>query len=287
MLFNMKNLLKVATENHFAVGAFNIASAEFARLVIATAEKNNSPVILEVHPEELAYAGEEFALYLRQLALKASVPVVLHLDHGSSMEEVIKAVKAGFTSVMIDASTENFEENIRITKEVVDLVKPLDISVEAELGTLGVGEGTMEGGSAVVIYTDPQLAKEFVERTNVDTLAVAIGTAHGFYPSGMTPKLDLPRLKEIHGLTDIPLVLHGGSGNKDEEVAESITLGVGKVNISSDMKKAFFLELEAVLKTSDSHEPNSLFISPAEKASIVVENKMRLFQSIGKAKLYN
>ena len=286
MLYNMKDLLKVAKENRFAVGAFNIASAEFARLVIKTAEQNNSPVILEVHPEELSYAGEEFALYLRQLALKSSVPVVLHLDHGGSVDDVMKAVKAGFTSVMIDASHDNFEENVRITKSVVDLVKTLDISVEAELGTLGLAEGSMEGGSTNIIYTDPLLAKEFVKLTGVDTLAVAIGTAHGLYPTGKQPKLDLHRLREIAGLTDIPLVLHGGSGNKDEEVVESISLGISKVNISSDMKKAFFVELETLLKTTDSHEPNSLFVSPAEKASEVVESKMRLFQSIDKAKLY-
>lgn len=286
MLYNMKDLLKVAKEHRFAVGAFNIASAEFARLVIETAEKHHSPVILEVHPEELSYAGEEFALYLRQLALKSSVPVVLHLDHGGSVKEVMKAVKAGFTSVMIDASHENFEENVHITKSVVELVKSLDISVEAELGTLGLAEGSMESGNANIIYTDPQLAKEFVALTGVDTLAVAIGTAHGLYPAGKQPRLDLHRLREISELTDIPLVLHGGSGNKDEEVVESISLGIGKVNISSDMKKAFFVELEEQLKISDSHEPNSLFVSPAEKASEVVENKMRLFQSIGKAKLY-
>ncbi len=286
MLYNMKNLLKVAKENRFAVGAFNISSAEFGRLVIETAEKNNSPVILEVHPEELSYTGNEFALYLRQLALNAKVPVVLHLDHGGSVEDVMQAVQSGFTSVMIDASGENFEENVRITKEVVDLVRQLDISVEAELGTLGLAEGTNEGGSAEIIYTDPELARKFVAQTGVDTLAVAIGTAHGLYPAGKQPKLDLHRLRQIRDLTEIPLVLHGGSGNKDEEVAESISLGVGKVNISSDMKKAFFVELESQLKTSDSHEPNTLFVAPSEKAKLVVEQKMRLFNSIGKAALY-
>ncbi len=287
MLYNMKDLLKVAKENKFAVGAFNISSAEFGRLVIETAEKNNSPVILEVHPEELSYTGEEFALYLRQLALKASVPVVLHLDHGGSVDDVMKAVQSGFTSVMIDASSENFEENVRVTQMVVDLVKPLNISVEAELGTLGLAEGSNEGGNAEIIYTDPELAKRFVELTGVDTLAVAIGTAHGLYPAGKQPKLDLHRLRKISELTDIPLVLHGGSGNKDEEVAESISLGVGKVNISSDMKKAFFVELEAQMKSCNSHEPNTLFVAPAIKASEVVTNKMRLFNSIGKASLYS
>lgn len=285
MLFNMKNLLSVAKEHKFGVGAFNIASAEFARLVIETAEENQSPVILEVHPVEHDFCGDDFIVYLRELAIKSSVPVVIHQDHGQSLEHNIKAIQTGYTSVMIDASLLPFEENIALTRKMTEIAHAAGVSVEAELGTIGVAEGSAEGGHAEILYTDPQQAARFVRETGVDTLAVAIGTSHGLYPAGKQPKLDIPRLREIQALVDIPLVLHGGSGNKDQEVAEAIQFGVGKINISSDMKKAFFVTLEDELKRGG-HEPSELFLKPIAAAKEVVAHKMRLFSSTGKAGLY-
>ncbi|EOF4706804.1 MAG: ketose-bisphosphate aldolase [Klebsiella huaxiensis] len=285
MLINMKDLLHVAQANKFGVGAFNIASAEFARLVIEVAEAQRSPVIMEVHPEEHEFVGDAFIGYLRELAVNASVPVVIHQDHGQTFEHIMRAIRTGYTSVMIDASAMSLEENIAITRRVVEVAHTVNVSVEAELGTIGVAQGSSEGGHSEILFTDPAQAERFVNETGVDTLAVAIGTSHGLYPAGMQPKLDIERLQEIHQRINIPLVLHGGSGNKDCEVAESIQYGIGKINISSDMKKAFFVALEEELKSS-SHEPNALYLKPMASARAVVEHKMRLFSSIGKAELY-
>lgn len=285
MLMNMKDVLSIAQQNKFGVGAFNIASAEFARLVIEVAEKLRSPVILEVHPDEHEFTGDDFIYYLRELAIKATVPVVIHLDHGQTLEQVMRAIRTGYTSVMIDASALPFEENIAITRYVSEVAHAAGVSVEAELGTIGVAEGSSEGGHAEILYTDPQQAEQFVRETGVDTLAVAIGTSHGLYPAGKQPKLDIERLKAIKQRLSIPLVLHGGSGNKDAEVAESIQHGVGKINISSDMKKAFYVALEEELK-SGSHEPNALYLKPMDAAKEIVIHKMDLFSSIGKAALY-
>lgn len=210
MLMNMKDLLAVAQQHKFGVGAFNIASAEFARVVIDVAEKLRSPVILEVHPDEHDFTGDEFIYYLRELAIKATVPVVIHLDHGQTLEQIMRAIRTGYTSVMIDASALPLEENIAITRRVTEVAHAAGISVEAELGTIGVAQGSGEGGHAEILYTDPQQAEQFVNETEVDTLAVAIGTSHGLYPAGKQPKLDIERLKAIKQRLSIPLVLHGG-----------------------------------------------------------------------------
>ncbi|QAB28869.1 ketose-bisphosphate aldolase [Pantoea ananatis] len=285
MLINMKALLKVAQENQFGVGAFNIASAEFARLVIEVAESLQSPVILEVHPDEHAFVGDSFIAYLRELAVNASVPVVIHQDHGQTLAHILTAIRTGYTSVMIDASGLPFEENIALTREITAIAHKVNVSVEAELGTIGVAEGSAEGGHSEILYTDPDQAERFARETGVDTLAVAIGTSHGLYPAGKQPVLDIDRLKAIRQRLKIPLVLHGGSGNKDSEVAESIKYGVGKINISSDMKKAFYVALQEELQ-SNGHEPSALYVRPMAAAKAVVEHKMRLFSSAGKAGLY-
>jgi len=281
----MKALLKVAQENQFGVGAFNIASAEFARLVIEVAESLQSPVILEVHPDEHAFVGDSFIAYLRELAINASVPVVIHQDHGQTLAHILTAIRTGYTSVMIDASGLPFEENIALTREITAIAHKVNVSVEAELGTIGVAEGSAEGGHSEILYTDPDQAERFARETGVDTLAVAIGTSHGLYPAGKQPVLDIDRLKAIRQRLTIPLVLHGGSGNKDSEVAESIKYGVGKINISSDMKKAFYVALQEELQ-SNGHEPSALYVRPMAAAKAVVEHKMRLFSSAGKAGLY-
>lgn len=285
MLINMKALLKVAQENQFGVGAFNIASAEFARLVIEVAESLDSPVILEVHPDEHAFVGDSFITYLRELAVNAAVPVVIHQDHGQTLEHILTAIRTGYTSVMIDASGLPFEDNIALTREITAIAHKVNVSVEAELGTIGVAEGSAEGGHSEILYTDPDQAERFARETGVDTLAVAIGTSHGLYPAGKQPVLDIDRLKAIKQRLSIPLVLHGGSGNKDSEVAESIKYGVGKINISSDMKKAFYVALQEELQ-SNGHEPSALYVRPVAAAKAVVEHKMRLFSSVGKAGLY-
>jgi fructose-bisphosphate aldolase class II len=238
-----------------------------------------------VHPDEHAFVGDSFIAYLRELAVNASVPVVIHQDHGQTLAHILTAIRTGYTSVMIDASGLPFEENIALTREITAIAHKVNVSVEAELGTIGVAEGSAEGGHSEILYTDPDQAERFARETGVDTLAVAIGTSHGLYPAGKQPVLDIDRLKAIRQRLTIPLVLHGGSGNKDSEVAESIKYGVGKINISSDMKKAFYVALQEELQ-SNGHEPSALYVRPMAAAKAVVEHKMRLFSSAGKAGLY-
>ena len=219
MLVTSKELLLDAQKNGYAVGAFNVENMEMVQAVIAAAEELNSPVIMPTPPSTLKYADADyFYANASCAAKKANVPVVIHLDHGSSFDLAMKAFRAGYTSIMIDGSHSVFEENISITKSVVDACHPAGVPVEAELGKVGGKEDDLEAEADT--NTDPQEAKEFVERTGVTSLAVAIGTAHGFYAG--TPVLDKERLSEIREVVDIPLVLHGASGLTDEDVAEAI-----------------------------------------------------------------
>ena len=199
----------------------------------------------------------------------------------------MRAVRAGFSSVMIDGSALSFEDNVALTAEVVRHCHMVDVSVEGELGTIGSTGTSFEGGMTEVRYTDPADAREFVERTGVDTLAVAIGTCHGLYPAGVTPRLRMDVLEAIRDVVDVPLVLHGGSGNPDAEVAEAVSIGIQKVNISSDYKSAFFDKAREILAQPDSGwEPNAIFPPCIEAGKAVIARKMRLFSSTGKAALY-
>ncbi|MBP3040647.1 ketose-bisphosphate aldolase [Bacillaceae bacterium Marseille-Q3522] len=287
MLLNMKQLLEVAKKNKFAVGAFNVADSNFLRVVVEEAEKNNSPAIIAVHPTELDFVKDEFFHYVLNRVKGSPVPFVLHLDHGDSLDSILRAIHVGFSSVMIDGSLLPFEENIRITKEVVDVSHKVGVSVEGELGTIGNTGTTIEGGVTEVIYTKPEDAKEFVEKTGVDTLAVAIGTCHGIYPKNVKPKLRIDILKSIKEVINIPLVLHGGSSNPDNEIAEAVKIGIQKVNISSDYKFAFYKKCREILATTELWDPNAIYPECIEEAKKVVAQKMRLFDSIGKADHYN
>lgn len=287
MLYTMKDLLTTAKKEKFAVPAFNIGSLEILRAVMETARETNSPVILEIHPSELAYLTDAFIDTVRKMAYEAPVPVVIHLDHGSCLDDVLRAIRSGYTSVMIDASTASYEENVKVTQEVVRISHALGVSVEAELGTIGAMNDSFEGGVERVVYTDPAQAIDFVRRTGIDSLAVAIGTAHGLYPKDFTPELNLTLLAELNRVIDIPFVLHGGSGNPDEEVRQSVALGVGKVNISSDVKSAFFAECRKFLQENPGkYEPNEIFPSCIEAAKTVIRHKLNLLNTTGKAALY-
>lgn len=287
MLMNMKDLLKVANDNNFAVPAFNIGSEQILKGVVETCEKLCSPVILAFHPNELNFLGDSFIKLAIDVANKSKIPMVIHLDHGSSLEQIYRAVRDGFTSVMIDASHMSFEENIEITRKVVAIAHPLGISVEAELGTIGSTEGDMEGGTDNIIYTKPDDAVKFVEATDCDCLAIAIGTAHGIYPAGFVPHLKLDLLSEIKEKVSIPLVLHGGSANPDDEIAESVKRGVNKINISSDTKAAFYKQLRVTLANDlKVREPLELYLDSIAAMNKVVEHKIRLFNSDNKVDLY-
>lgn len=286
MLVNMNQLLAVAKENKFAVGAFNVADSNFLRVVVEAAEENNSPAIIAVHPTELDFVKDDFFQYVLARIKSSHVPFVLHMDHGDNLASIMRAIHCGFSSVMIDGSLLSFEENIQTTKEVVEVCHLLDVSVEGELGTIGNTGTTIEGGVSKVIYTDPADAREFIERTGVDTLAIAIGTAHGIYPKDVTPELKIEVLEEIEGLVDIPLVLHGGSSNPDKEIARAVEIGIQKVNISSDYKYAFYNKCREILATTELWDPNAIYPECIEEAKKVVTYKMGLFKSIGKAELY-
>ncbi|EMF0164513.1 ketose-bisphosphate aldolase [Enterococcus hirae] len=286
MLYTMKELLKVAKDNQFAVPAFNICSYDMLKAIMEEVERLNAPVILEIHPDEIAYLNDEFVAAVRAYAHKSKVPVVIHLDHGGKVSDVVRAIRNGYTSVMIDASLQSFDENIKITKEVVALAHEVDVSVEAEIGTIG-NNGSAEGGAANIIYTDPEQAKQFVEETNIDTLAIAIGTAHGLYPKDKTPKLNIELLKELNETIDLPFVLHGGSGNPDKEVSEAVKYGVAKVNLSSDLKSVFFDALREILNENpEMYEPNMIYPYANQKVQEVVKHKMTILNTIDQAKCY-
>lgn len=285
MLMNMKDLLAVANEHNFAVPAFNISDYNMFNGIIEAAEEKEAPVIIAIHPDELSHTTTEMVKGIIDRINKSSVPAVIHLDHGASYAQVITAIQAGFTSVMIDGSSLPFEENIAICQKVVEAAHAVNVSVEGELGTIGSTDAELEGGN-VIIYTEPEDAVKFVEATGVDTLAIAIGTSHGLYPKGMKPELKLDLLKEIKGKVSIPLVLHGGSGNPDKEIGESVTLGVNKINISSDIKAAYYEKMREVLKDESLREPNQIQPPCVEAMKEVAFHKIQLFQADGKAKLY-
>lgn len=286
MLYNMKELLTIAKENKFAVPAFNIGSLEILRAVMEVAEETNSPVILEIHPLEIEYLTDPFVLTVKEYAHKSKVPVVIHMDHGSNIYDVMRSIKNGYTSVMIDASNLPYEENVALTKQVVELAHKVNVSVEAEIGTIGAMNYETEGVDNV-LYTDPEQAKDFVKRTGIDCLAVAIGTAHGLYPKNFTPKLNLELLKILNKEVNIPLVLHGGSGNPDEEVTASVSLGVSKVNISSDVKSVFFKKCHELLNENpNQYEPCDLFPKCIDEVKKVIYHKLNVLNTIGKANLY-
>lgn len=286
MLMNMKDLLAIAHANHFAVPAFNMSNSMLLRGVIEASEEANSPVILAIHPDELAFVRHSFIKSVIEEAHKTSIPVCIHLDHGSSIKQIMEAIQCGFTSVMIDASTQPLEQNIAISKEAVKLAHAVNVSVEGELGTIGTTSPQAEAGSEKIIYVNPDDVVTFVNATGVDTLAVAIGTAHGLYPKDRKPELRLDLLKEITARVDLPLVLHGGSGNPDEEIALSVKLGINKINISSDIKNAFYGKCREVLADQGLYEPLMIYPACIDAMKIVAHHKINLFGATGKASLY-
>lgn len=287
MLMNMKDLLTVAQKNHFAVPAFNIGSDQLLKAVMKTVKELKSPVILEMSPDEFNFVGNAQIQAMLYEAAHTDVPVCIHLDHGDSYETVVRAIQAGMTSVMIDASKLPYEENVAVTKKVVETAHIANVSVESELGTIGTTGNSIEGGTEGVIYTVPEEAKQFIEDTGIDTFACAIGTAHGIYPKDMKPKLRIDILKDITDQVSVPLVLHGGSSNKDEEIAEAVKNGICKINISSDIKVAFYEQARKTLNENPGYrEPLEIYPAAMEACGKVCADKIRLFNSQDKVKCY-
>jgi fructose-bisphosphate aldolase class II len=286
MLVSGKDLLDVANANNFAVPAFNVSDYAMMNGLFEISEEKQSPLLIAIHPDELSHIGTDVLHAIIARANRSSVPVTIHLDHGASYEQVLLAIQSGFTSVMIDGSMLPFDENIAITKKVVDTAHAVGVSVEGELGTIGKTDNEAEDGAASIIYTEPDEAVTFVEATGVDSLAIAIGTSHGIYPASMKPELKLELLKRIKAKVNIPLVLHGGSNNPDGEIGESVKLGVNKINISSDIKASYHNKMREVLADASVREPNT--IQPPSIAAMkeTAAQKMDLFNAAGKATLY-
>lgn len=282
-LVTSKKLLLDAQAGGYAVGAFNVENMEMVQAVVAAAEELKSPVIMQTTPSTVKYASLDYFYANAKVAAEhASVPVAIHLDHGNSFELAMQALRAGYTSIMIDGSHDSFEENIRVSKAVADACHPSGVPVEAELGKVGGKEDDLVGGDGNP-YTDPQEAKTFVEATGVDSLAVAIGTAHGVYKG--IPKLDVERLSEIRQVVSIPLVLHGTSGVPDDAVRECIRRGICKVNYATDLRIAFSNGVKAYLKENpDAYDPKKYSAVGREEVKKYVMQKMQVCGSDGKAK---
>ena len=281
-LVTTKQLLLDAQKGGYAVGAFNVENMEMVQAVVAAAEELRSPVIMQTTPSTVKYANlNYFYENVKVAAQESSVPVVIHLDHGNSFELAMQAYRTGYTSIMIDGSHEGFEDNIALTSAVVKACHPGEVPIEAELGKVGGKEDDLDGGEGDP-YTNPQEAAEFVERTGIDSLAVAIGTAHGVYKG--VPKLDFSRLSEIRKAVSIPLVLHGTSGVPDEDVAECIKRGICKVNYATDLRIAFTKGINQVLKENpDTIDPKKYNAKGREEVRKYVMHKMKICQSLAKA----
>lgn len=312
MLVNMNEMLKAAKNGKYAVGLFNAVNMELARGIIAAAEETGSPLIIGTAEIFFPYGPlEDVSYFLIPMAKRAKVPVVVHLDHGLTRESCIKALELGFTSIMYDCSTDPYDVNVSKVKEMAEIAHSYGATIEGELGHVGDNEGSAEaapaaeksggatktadaensGGAAKtadgaeiavdpsIYFTDPAMAKDYVEKTGVDALAIAVGNAHGAYK--LPPKLDFDRIKTIAGTVDVPLVLHGGSGLTDDDFKRAINEGISKVNIFTDLNIA---AAQAVSDRFTDVNKGILDLIPAQVEAIKQETmkKMRLFDSVGR-----
>ena len=287
-LISVNHVLQHADRHGYAVGAFNVVNLEFLNGILKAAEAKRSPIILQIAEVHFKYVDiEQITPAIEHMASRTSVPVVLGLDHGERIETVVRAIRCGFSAVMFDGSKLPFEENVKQTSLVVQIAHAVGVSVEAELGRVGGAEGAE--GLAVAheeFFTDPEQAGEFVRRTGIDALAIAIGNAHGLYKG--TPKLDFERLEAIKKITRIPLVLHGGSGISDEDFRKAIRLGINKVNFFTEMSR------EAVNRVRRMLEENSkliglqdLMLGATDTIQQVVEDRLEVFGSADVCSQFN
>ena len=283
MLVTGKEILLDAQKNGYAVGAFNVNNMEIVQAIVEAAEETDSPVILQASQGGLKYAGIEYIAALGKLAGRnAKVPVALHLDHGTDFSQIMKCIRNGFTSVMIDASKLNLEENIAYTKKVVEIAHAVGVTVEAELGKIGGTEDDVVVDAKEAIFTDPEEAKIFVEETGIDYLAIAVGTAHGVYKG--VPKIQYDIIKDIREKVDVPLVLHGSSGVPEESIKKAVPLGITKINIDTDLRIAFSQAVKNFAKENpDEIDPRKLLGPAKEAMKKKIIEKMHIFGSSGKA----
>ncbi|MBU9844786.1 tagatose bisphosphate family class II aldolase [Rahnella ecdela] len=281
-LISSREMLKKAQREGYAVPAFNVHNLETVQVVVETAAALHSPVILAGTPGTFTYAGTDYLVSIcQEAAHQHNLPLALHLDHHEELDDIRTKVTAGVRSVMIDGSHCAFEDNIRKVSEVVRLCQRYDVSVEAELGRLGGQEDDLNVDSADSFFTDPTSARLFVERTGIDSLAVAIGSAHGLYQG--EPHLDFARLAQVRKVVDVPLVLHGASGIPEHMVHEAIELGICKVNVATDLKIAFADAVKDYFTDHPEANDPRKYITPGKEAMRkVVREKIRICGSEGK-----
>jgi len=282
-LISLAQGLAHACEHQYALGAFNVLDSHFLRALFAAAKQERSPFIINIAEVHFKYVSlESLVEAVKYEAAHHDIPVVLNLDHGLHFESVVRALRLGFTSVMFDGSTLEYEENIRQTREVVKMCHAVGVSVEAELGAVGGDEGgALYGHADEAWFTDPAKARDFVDRTGIDTLAVAIGNAHGKYKG--EPKLDFARLEAIRQQTGLPLVLHGGSGISDADFRRAIGLGIHKINFYTGMSQAALDAIEARMANRQPiyDEFAQLLLSVEQAITDTVAGQMRIFGSAG------
>ncbi|KEF34887.1 MULTISPECIES: class II fructose-1,6-bisphosphate aldolase [Deinococcus] len=305
MLVTGNDILVPARAGRYGVPSFNTNNMEITQAIIHTAERLRSPVMVQMSEGAIKYGGQDLANLVIDLAERASVPVALHLDHGSSYESALRAIKMGFTSVMIDASHHGFEDNVRETRRVVEAAHAMGISVESELGRLGGIEEHIVVDEKDAFLTDPEEAVQFIEQTGTDYLAIAIGTSHGAYKGKGRPFIDHARIEKIAALTTIPLVAHGSSGVPaeiverfrasggeigdaagiaDEDLQRATQHGIAKVNVDTDLRLASTVAIREVLqKNPKEFDPRKIFGPARDLMSQIVEHKLRVLGSVGKA----
>ena len=280
MLVNMNEVLLPAREGRYAVGLFNAVNLELARGILAAAQRTGSPVIMGTAEVLFPYGPlEEVSYYLIPMAKKAGVPVVIHLDHGLKKETCLKALDLGFTSIMYDCSTDDYDTNVEKVREMAEIAHSRGATIEGELGHVGDNTDAAEADPSF-FYTDPGQARDFVEKTGVDALAVAVGTAHGAYK--LPPKLDFDRICAIKEQAKVPLVLHGGSGLMDEDFRQAIRAGISKINIFTDINVAAVRGARQHF-VSDDKGLTELIPAAVEAVERETAKKMELFGSCGRS----
>ncbi|WP_195576401.1 class II fructose-1,6-bisphosphate aldolase [Paenibacillus sp. 1001270B_150601_E10] len=282
-LVSMNEFLPKAKEKKFAVGQFNINNLEFVQAITEAGMEENSPLIFGVSEGALRYMGMEYTVAMAKAAAKKSgLPIALHLDHGSTFEVAMACIRAGFSSVMFDGSHHSYEDNIRLTKEVVRAAHAMGVSVEGELGTIGGTEDDLTVDEEAATLAKPDEAIRFWEETGVDAMAIAVGTAHGMYKG--EPKLHYDIIEAVASKIPVPVVLHGGSGVPDESIKKAIAAGAGKINVNTENQVAATAAIRAALaKDADVIDPRK-YLTPARNAMVeVVRGKIRLFGSNNQA----
>jgi len=282
-LISLKEALDEADKHGYAVGAFNVSNMETVKAVIESAEAENSPVIIQATPGAVQYAGLSFVTSMVKAAVKnTSVPVAFHLDHGTDFELIVRCIVKGFSSIMFDGSKLPLEENISATARIVEFAKAAGVSTEGELGKIKGTEDEVSVQEGEDLHTDPEEARYFLQETEVDALAVAVGTAHGFYKE--EPEIDFSRLQAIRDSCSVPLVMHGASGVPDEDIVRGIELGIRKINIDTEIRQAFIKSISRYIEENPGNlDPRKMMRPAMEEMKKVIREKIRLFGSSGKA----